>query len=349
MACPVGYRLGAAALRDAPALRCHTLYAAGGLYGNLRALAAIRERAAREVSPPLLVFNGDFNFLNASPAWWREVNGEIRGGERHVATAGNVEVEAAAPNPSGNGCGCSYPEYVSRGVVRRSDAIVAALRAAAADAAAPELCEWLRALPTALVAEVGPRRRRVGIVHGDVESLSGWRLGVEAMPPADEPLRTALGCGDASGAPLPTTPITTLLGWFADARVGGILSSHTCLPFGQVLRAADGAGGGADGAGGELAVFNNGSAGMPNFAGRRHGVLTRVSADPTRPADSLYGAAAGGLRYDALPVPYAHDTWMRDFDGRWPDGSDAHVSYRERMVHGPSGYTLAHAARDGVS
>jgi len=39
----------------------------------------------------------------------------------------------------------------------------------------------------------------------------------------------------------------------------------------------------------KLAVFNNGSAGMPNFAAERHGLMTRVSASTDVPVDSVYG------------------------------------------------------------
>jgi hypothetical protein len=43
-------------------------------------------------------------------------------------------------------------------------------------------------------------------------------------------------------------------------------------------------------------VVNNGCAGLPDFSGRHHGVLTRLSVDPGPPADSLYGITAAGLR-----------------------------------------------------
>ena len=60
MACPLSYRLGAAALRAAPIVRAPSvLYAVGGLYGNLPALRAIRARAAAEpAGNATIVFNG---------------------------------------------------------------------------------------------------------------------------------------------------------------------------------------------------------------------------------------------------------------------------------------------------
>lgn len=349
LACPLSYRLGAQRLRQAPLIRApSTLYAVGGLYGNVPALRAIQKLALAEEAtsgkPVTIVFNGDFNFFNASALWWRELNEEIF--SKHVATAGNVEVESAAEEQP-TGCGCGYPSYVSPGMVDRSDNIVSALWTAAAAAGAPELLGWLRELPKALVAEVGAARTRVGIIHGDVESLAGWQLGVEAMEPADVGLRAALGCDDASGQAthLPTTPRERIVEWCADAEVDGLLCTHTCLPFGQILR-----GGGGEEAAADVAVFNNGSAGMPNFAGERFGLITRVSDDiMTRPADSLYGGVTrGSLRWDALPVRYDHDEWIEMFEARWPKGSDAFLSYHERLLHGPGGFERRQAAREGT-
>jgi len=348
-ACPLSYRLGARALRDARIVPvASTLYAVGGLYGNTCALAAIRERARREPLPPTIIFNGDFNFFNAEPRWWRELNEQVRDGEGHAVMAGNVEVESS--DFASTSCGCGYPSYVSAGVVERSDRIVGALRSSAAAAAAPDLVAWLQGLPKALVAEVGEQRRRVGVVHGDVESLAGWQLGIEAMEPPDTALRAALGCTEADGAAyLPITPRVKLLSWFADAQVSGLLCTHTCLPFGQIwdtFGSGEEHGGAVVGAGrGRRAVFNNGSAGMANFSGTTFGLITRVSADLTVPSDSMYGGVADGLRYDALPVHFDTEAWLERFGARWPEGSDAHLSYYKRIVQGPGGFTVRHASR----
>ena len=352
-ACPLSYRLGARALRDARIVPvASTLYAVGGLYGNTCALAAIRERARREPQPPTIIFNGDFNFFNAEPRWWRELNEQVRDGEGHAVMAGNVEVESS--DFASTSCGCGYPSYVSAGVVERSDRIVGALRSSAAAAAAPDLVAWLQGLPKALVAEVGEQRRRVGVVHGDVESLAGWQLGIEAMEPPDTALRAALGCTEADGAAyLPITPRVKLLSWFADAQVSGLLCTHTCLPFGQIwdtFGSGEEHGGAVVGAGrGRRAVFNNGSAGMANFSGTTFGLITRVSADLTVPSDSLYGGVADGLRYDALPVHFDTEAWLERFGARWPEGSDAHLSYYKRIVQGPGGFTVRHASRHLVA
>ena len=171
--CPLHYRLGARALRRAPRIRCDTLYAVGGLYGNSFALSSLLERANRETRRTQIVFNGDFNFLNCTPAWWRQINSEVRHGAvhgvPHVATLGNVEAEAAAEHF--DGCGCGYPTYTAPGVADRSDQIVSELHACAHAAGAADFLPWLRGLPLGVVAEVGDRRVPVRI------TTSPWRGG----------------------------------------------------------------------------------------------------------------------------------------------------------------------------
>ena len=107
--------------------------------------------------------------MNAEPSWWRDVNEAVA---RHHRDGGQRRGRGGVAGSAG--CGCGYPAYVADGVVERSNAIVAALRETAVAAAAPELREWLGALPRTLVLEVGDERRRVGVVHGDVDSLAGW-------------------------------------------------------------------------------------------------------------------------------------------------------------------------------
>jgi hypothetical protein len=55
----------------------------------------------------------------------------------------------------------------------------------------PELVSRLGELPRYLTASVGGRR--VGILHGDPESLAGWRLALEAMEPGDPLVRRHIG------------------------------------------------------------------------------------------------------------------------------------------------------------
>ncbi len=300
--CPLSYRYGAAALAAPASLEAETLWVAGGLYGNRFALERLLALYEGEPGPKALVFNGDFHWFDADGAEFRAINGEVL---RHRATLGNVELEIADPSP-GAGCGCAYPEWVDEGVVSRSNRILERLRSVAL-AFAPEM-NSLRRLPKFLVASVGGAR--VAIVHGDADSLAGWRFSQEC-------LATAEGVAAARRA-------------FAAAKVRVFASSHSCLP---VLRSFEG----------DCALANNGSAGMPNFRGTRYGLATRISVRPR--AGAVCTARAGTLHVEAQPVDYDHEAWVARFLELWPEGSDAHASYFRRIAEGPEyGLPLARCA-----
>ena len=293
--CPVSYRYASSDLTRADELEAETLYVIGGLYGNRPALACILERAGRERGAVTLVFNGDFNWFNVDPGGFASVNEEVL---RHVALRGNVETEIAGDDAAA-GCGCAYPDFVGDAEVERSNRIIERLRETAR--AFPELRSRLGALPARLVARVSGVR--IGIVHGDAESLAGWGFSQELLR---EPARR-----DAAAA------------WFAAADVRVFASSHSCLPVMQTF----------DTPRGRCILANNGAAGMPNFSGSRHGLITRISAAAA--PDALYGATVDGIRVEALPVAYDHAAFERDFLATWPAGSPAHASYYRRIVAGP--------------
>jgi hypothetical protein len=156
------------------------------------------------------------------------------------------------------------------------------------------------------VAEVGGER--LGIVHGDAESLAGWSFSQEA-------LAAPAGVAHAERQ-------------FARTGVRIFASSHTCLP---VLRRFPG----------ERVLVNNGAAGMPNFRGKRYGIATRISVRPHPGA--LYGARCEGLYVDAVALRYDESAWEKSFLGLWPAGSAAHRSYFSRIRNGPA-YSLSEAA-----
>jgi len=294
--CPTAYRYSPRSLDREPELEAGTLYVAGGLYGNVEALEEILAMARREAYPVAIAFNGDFHWFDAAPGDFRRVDGEV---SRHAAIRGNVETELAGEE-SGVGCGCAYPADVSDAEVFRSNEILARLRETAR--AFPDVRRALAALPMNLVARVGDAR--VGIVHGDAGSLAGWGFAQSAL---DDPAHRRW-----------------LEGAFAQANVDLFASSHTCLP---ALRAFDFGRG-------RVAVANNGAAGMPNFAGGRHGVITRVSVHPASVA--LYGTRVAGVHVDALAVRYDAPAWERRFLASWPEGSPAHRSYFRRIAEGPA-------------
>ncbi|MDP1613142.1 MAG: hypothetical protein Q8M11_18965 [Sulfuritalea sp.] len=295
-ACPLSYRYGATALARCRERDADTLYVIGGLYGNRPALAAIEALAAGERGPVTLCFNGDFNWFNVDDDGFAAINSAVL---QHDACLGNVEAELTTPGADA-GCGCAYPESVDSGVVERSNAIHARLKATAQRH--PELLARLRDLPMVRRYRVGDSI--VGVVHGDADSLAGWRFDVAALD--DDDNRQWLAAA------------------FAQAGADVFAGSHTCLP--ALRRFAFAAQ--------DRIVINNGAAGMPNFAGVRCGLITRIATQPgTHPP--TYGIVRDGICIEALAVPYAADAWEGQFLANWPAGSAAHTSYFARITEGP--------------
>ncbi|MFL6720004.1 MAG: hypothetical protein ACJ8G3_26960 [Burkholderiaceae bacterium] len=308
--CPAGYGYGAAVFRRAPDFACDTLYVIGGLYGNPEALDAIEAMAAQEAQeapqtqrPPTLAFNGDFHWFDASDAAFAAIQRRVL---RHIALRGNVETELAADD-AGFGCGCGYPDDVGDDEVERSNRILLRLRATAMRHPRERLL--MGALPMHAVAQVAGAR--IGIVHGDAQALAGWGFAQRSL---DDPGQRE-----------------TLLRQFAESGIDVFASSHTCLP---ALRRFDAAGG-------MHAVINNGAAGMPNFEGMRHGVISRIASTPAPASlpvlhEAAWPVAGGMLHVAALAVRYDHDGWRTRFLADWPPGSPAHLSYFRRIEEGPA-------------
>ncbi|MFL4968251.1 MAG: metallophosphoesterase [Xanthobacteraceae bacterium] len=294
--CPVDYRYDPSELDREPEIAADVLYVVGGLYGNAPALDTVERLVQAERGPVTLVFNGDFHWFDAEPAWFGEIERRVA---RHMATRGNVETEIARLDDVGAGCGCAYPEGVDDAMVTRSNEMLRQLRSTAIDGATPER---LAVLPMHLVAAVGGLR--IGIVHGDAAALAGWRFARETL---DDPANRS---------------------WLADvrarSRIDVFASTHTCL---AALRHFDLPCGG-------LTVINNGAAGMANFAGTQFGLISRIATRPS-PHARVYGAVRDGVFIDALPVAYDTAALLDRFLARWPAGSLAHQSYFRRIVEGP--------------
>ena len=301
--CPRHYRYSRAVFARPAELKARSLYIVGGLYGNPFALEAVLAMARREGAT--LVFNGDFNWFDVDPAEFEGVNETVL---EHLALRGNVETEIAGED-SGAGCGCAYPEWVGDAEVQRSNEILTRLRETAS--AYPELRERLAALPMHLVAEIGGLR--IGIVHGDAESLAGWQFSQEALRQRPE----------RAGALL------------AGAAIDVFACTHTCLPVMQDFATPRGT----------ALIVNNGAAGMPNFRDTHFGLATRIAGTPSTQA--LYGARLGATVVEAVPVRYDYEAWMARFDHVWPAGSAASLSYRKRIASGP-GYEVEQAVRTGA-
>jgi hypothetical protein len=280
------------------------LYVAGGLYGNEAALQRVIELFERESGRARLVFNGDFHWFDADPAVFTRIQQTVM---RFDALRGNVETELADENSDADaGCGCAYPDWVGDHVVERSNRIHNVLRGCINPAQQREL----RALPMWLRADVGPLH--LGLVHGDAQSLAGWGF-------AQEHLRNDQHRG-------------TVEGWFDAARVEAFASTHTCLPVFQKLSA------GPDGQGLSDArwVLNNGAAGMPNFKGDPAGLITRIALSPFTGPERRFGVVERGIHIDALAIDIDGAAWQRQFLQLWPEGSDAHASYFNRILNGPA-------------
>jgi hypothetical protein len=302
--CPLHYRYdpGIFAADAGPGWQgLDVLYVVGGLYGNELALQQVQRLFERERGRKRLVFNGDFHWFDIDPAVFDRVQ---RGVLAHAALRGNVETELGDDSTTQGeaGCGCAYPAWVGDAVVQRSNRILGRLRAATTAVQR----RVLAGLPMGLRADVGPLR--LGIVHGDAQSLAGWGFAQEALrdPASRDRARR----------------------WFGAAGVEAFASSHTCLPVFQPLR--------VDAARTPRWILNNGAAGMPNFRADGAGLLTRIGVSPHEGGARRAGIRAGEVFCEALAIEVDAADARRRFLAQWPPGSDAHASYFDRIVNGPA-------------
>jgi hypothetical protein len=302
--CPIDYRYSLPELACAPEKATRVLYVVGGLYGNPEALREL-SNILNEEPDAEVVFNGDFNWFNIDPGSYIDVNEFVLA---HTAIRGNVETELV--QTESRGCGCSYPGWVAEEIVAGSNTIIEILRSTAGRY--PELSKKLTALPRFLVYRIGATR--IGVVHGDAQSLSGWGFSQENL--ADP------------------TCLDRVKSWFIQTSMDVYACSHTCLP---VLKRLD--------LGDRVAwVMNNGAAGMPNFKNSRYGLVTRIADRPCRHVSPVYGATHAGLYLDAIALNYDHQKWQARFSENWPEGTAAHQSYYSRITAGPD-YRLEQALR----
>mmetsp|Transcript_13714 Transcript_13714/g.27344 ORF Transcript_13714/g.27344 Transcript_13714/m.27344 type:complete len:355 (+) Transcript_13714:156-1220(+) len=331
---PLRHRLSSCALPTSPSTflsldpaPTDSLLAIGGLYGNPAALRSILSHASKEGSllgePPTMCFNGDFHFFDFPPAVFTLIHNIVL---NYDALAGNVELALAGEEYEG--CGCDYPPYAGSAVAERADAIVRKLRSKPENV---EMAKKYENLPTQRLYEVGGLR--VGVLHGDFKSVSGWSLSAEQVlgGGGSGGLREFLGI---AGSKDYVTDLDELDGQMQEANLDVLLSSHTCLPFGLRLPS------------GRL-VVNNGSAGIPNFDTRLSSLVTRVSTTPFHDRDAvLYSATAGdGVHIEAVEVAYDVDVWEELFERMWPEGSEAYIGYADRIGEGVEFWDVERAGR----
>ena len=300
--CPLHYRYDPSVFARDAHDRCEVLYVVGGLYGNELALEAVLALFEREHGDKRLVFNGDFHWFDVDDARFARINRTVLAFD---ALRGNVETELAEDPAAGAdlGCGCAYPAWVGDGVVERSNRILARLRQTARRC--PDERARLAALPMWRRVDVGAVK--VGIVHGDAQSLAGWGFAHEHL--ADAAHRAEIRR------------------WFDAAQVDAFACSHTCLPTFHTLARAGSATG--------PMVLNNGAAGMPNFARDPAGLLTRIALRPYVGSERRHGVVHDGVHIDAIAIDVDAAAWRAQFEAQWPPGSDAHASYWQRIVDGP--------------
>jgi hypothetical protein len=298
--CPLRYRYGPGAIAHAETRVAQTLYVVGGLYGNVPALDTIEQMARAESAAPTLCFNGDFNWFNVGDRAFSEVNRRVLA---HDAILGNVEAEFDSPAADA-GCGCAYPAGVDAAVVQRSNQIHARLKATATAGHHADLLSRITQLP--MVARYQVADCRVGVVHGDAESLAGWGFDVGALDDSRQ--------------------LTWLQTMFAAADVDLFACTHTCLPAMRRFELAHAH---------EAFVIDNGAAGMPNFSGDPAGLCTRIGSTPS-PHPVLQEVRLAGAYVSLLPVRFDAERWHREFLAQWPPGSAAWLSYFERITRGPA-------------
>lgn len=130
----------------------------GGPYSNVRALAALRERAqARGFEPSHVICTGDVVAYCAEP---EETVALIRDWGCHVV-AGNCEEQLAA---GGEDCGCGFEEGSACDLLAKGWYPFARARIT------PESAAWMATLPPALTFILAGLRCRV--VHGGVRETS---------------------------------------------------------------------------------------------------------------------------------------------------------------------------------
>lgn len=300
--CPIRYRYGAAKIADAPANTCDVLYVVGGLYGNGFALDAIEEMASREAGEVRICFNGDFNWFNKAAEDFAHINQRVL---KHDCVLGNVEAELGEPLDVAD-CGCAYPENVDQGVVDRSNFIHTELKRTAQQQ--PELLRDLLQKPYFARYSVGGLN--VAVVHGDGDSLAGWRFDPAHLKRAEEAAwRAAL---------------------FEQAKVNVFASSHTCtsafhhepLPNGQMGL-----------------ISNNGAAGMPSVSTKQlvvlDGLCTRISMTPSLDSALVFQSTQlNGVWVEQVRVQFDQTAWQQHFLSQWPEGTAAHTSYFKRISQG---------------
>ena len=217
--------------------------------------------------------------------------------EKRALTAinGNVEFELASGQ---NGCGCFYPSCTDAGTINRSNLIHARLSRLIKEGCEQFIEIFKKRAKCELVSVGGAN---IAITHGDEKFLAGWGCSRENLAQKDRQDELNL--------------------WFKERKFDVLACTHTCAPAAIALENG--------------VVINNGAAGMPNFAGKLYGLITRIAITPSK--EAIYRARLGEIYIEALPVRYDTAKFLEWFDQIWKAQSPAEVSYRDRIANGSEG------------
>ncbi|HEY1246452.1 MAG TPA: metallophosphoesterase family protein [Hyphomicrobiaceae bacterium] len=178
----------------------------GGPYSNLRALAALRERADElGIPPPHCICTGDVVAYCAEP---EETAAAVRAWGCHVI-AGNCEEQLAA---AAQDCACGFEEgsecdRLARGWYPFANARVS-----------PESRAWMESLPKSLTAVVNDFRLRV--IHGGVAAVNRFVFASRRDAIAEELERAHADVVIAGHAGLPVIERIGARVWFNPGVIG---------------------------------------------------------------------------------------------------------------------------------
>ncbi|MEI0560020.1 hypothetical protein R4L22_00380 [Brachyspira pilosicoli] len=289
--CPSDYALDKDSFKKVININNSTLYIVGGLYGNIESLKEINKMIENEKDKDiLLIFNGDMHWFDKSADDFKKIEDMSENSQKLL---GNVEKELFREGDY-NGCGCSYPSYVSDDIVNRSNIIHKELKKVMD--ILPKYKNILSGRKKNITVEM--MGQKIAITHGDEKSLSGWECSNESLERYERQ--------------------NELDNWFIENDIDILASTHTCFPAAVKLKNG--------------IVINNGAAGMPNFKGKLYGLITRISNSVNE--NAVYRDRINNLYAEAVPVRYDNDRFLKWFDNLWPLGSEASVSYRDRIING---------------
>lgn len=137
--------------------------------------------------------------------------------------------------------------------------------------------------------------RKIFVTHGDEKNLAGWGLSIVSLKDVKR--------------------VEEVSNWMDEKGVDIMAVTHTCDP---ALLNNDG-----------KVIINNGAAGMPNIKGEKYGIITKISKKHDE--ESVYGTCVGDVYVEAYPLCYDSEKFERWFESEWPEGSDANLSYMERI------------------